>query len=106
MNPTRRLAAILAADLAGYSRLVGADEEGTLARLKAHRATPRFSSSQSHSRHCTDKGEDYRRMSSRQVCRSSAFLFSEAIRASMPLVRSIKENSERRVATSLIALSR
>jgi adenylate cyclase len=33
----RRLAAILAADVAGYSRLMGADEEGTLARLKAHR---------------------------------------------------------------------
>ena len=33
----RRLAAILAADMVGYSRLMGADEEGTLARLKAHR---------------------------------------------------------------------
>jgi TolB-like protein/class 3 adenylate cyclase len=33
----RRLAAILAADVAGYSRLMGADEEGTLSRLKAHR---------------------------------------------------------------------
>jgi len=33
----RKLAAILAADVAGYSRLMGADEEGTLARLKAHR---------------------------------------------------------------------
>jgi len=33
----RRLAAIFAADVAGYSRLIGADEEGTLARLKAHR---------------------------------------------------------------------
>ena len=30
MTQTRRLAAILAADVAGYSRLVGADEEGTL----------------------------------------------------------------------------
>src|SRR5437868_12916666 len=34
----RRLAAILAADVAGYSRLIGADEEGTLARLKSIRA--------------------------------------------------------------------
>jgi adenylate cyclase len=34
----RRLAAILAADVVGYSRLIGADEEGTLSRLKAHRA--------------------------------------------------------------------
>ena len=33
----RRLAAILAADVAGYSRLMGADEEGTLAALKGHR---------------------------------------------------------------------
>src|ERR1700726_823696 len=33
----RKLAAILAADVAGYSRLMGSDEEGTLARLKAHR---------------------------------------------------------------------
>jgi adenylate cyclase len=34
----RRLAAILAADVAGYSRLIEADEEGTLNRLKALRA--------------------------------------------------------------------
>ena len=33
----RRLSAILAADVANYSRLMGADEEGTLAQLKAHR---------------------------------------------------------------------
>jgi adenylate cyclase len=33
----RRLAAVLAADVAGYSRLMGANEEGTLARLKAVR---------------------------------------------------------------------
>jgi TolB-like protein/class 3 adenylate cyclase len=37
VNQTRRLAAILAADVAGYSRLMGADEEGTLERLKALR---------------------------------------------------------------------
>jgi adenylate cyclase len=34
----RRLAAILAADVAGYSRLIEADEEGTLSRLKTLRA--------------------------------------------------------------------
>jgi class 3 adenylate cyclase len=33
----RRLAAVLAADVAGYSRLMGMDEEGTLAQLKGHR---------------------------------------------------------------------
>jgi adenylate cyclase len=38
MPSERRLAAILAADVSGYSRLMGADEEGTLARLTAHRA--------------------------------------------------------------------
>jgi adenylate cyclase len=37
MTATRRLAAILAADVAGYSRLMGADEEGTLERFKAPR---------------------------------------------------------------------
>jgi adenylate cyclase len=37
MTQTRRLAAILAADVAGYSRLIGADEGGTLERLRALR---------------------------------------------------------------------
>jgi adenylate cyclase len=36
MSQTRRLAAILAADVAGYSRLMEADEEGTHERLQAH----------------------------------------------------------------------
>ena len=36
MPTTRRLAAILAADVAGYSRLMGTDEEGTHERVKAH----------------------------------------------------------------------
>jgi len=36
MAPNRRLAAILAADVVGYSRLMGADEEGTHERLQAH----------------------------------------------------------------------
>src|SRR6266536_642319 len=34
----RRLAAIISADVVGYSRLMGRDESGTLAGLKAHRA--------------------------------------------------------------------
>jgi adenylate cyclase len=38
MASVRRLAAILAADVAGYSRLIGADEEGTLRRLRGFRA--------------------------------------------------------------------
>jgi class 3 adenylate cyclase len=36
MAPVRRLTAMLAADVSGYSRLMGADEEGTHERLKAH----------------------------------------------------------------------
>jgi len=36
MASVRRLTAILAADVAGYSRLMGVDEEGTHERLKAH----------------------------------------------------------------------
>src|SRR5215472_12331073 len=36
MSQTRRLAAILAADVAGYSRLMGADEEGTHERLQTY----------------------------------------------------------------------
>jgi len=36
-NTQRRLATIVAADVAGYSRLMGADEEGTVAAFKAHR---------------------------------------------------------------------
>jgi adenylate cyclase len=36
MPPVRRFTAILAADVAGYSRLMGADEEGTHERLKSH----------------------------------------------------------------------
>jgi adenylate cyclase len=38
MSQTRGLAAILAADVARYSRLIGADEEGTHNRLRSIRA--------------------------------------------------------------------
>ena len=37
-STTRRLAAILAADIAGYSRLMGADEFGTVQALREHRS--------------------------------------------------------------------
>jgi len=40
MPATRRLAAILAADVAGYSRLMGADEVGTALALREHRTAP------------------------------------------------------------------
>ena len=39
MTETRKLAAILVADVVGYSRLAGADEDRTLARLRASEAT-------------------------------------------------------------------
>src|SRR4029077_17980672 len=38
MAETRKIAAILVSDVVGYSRLAGADEEGTLARLRALRS--------------------------------------------------------------------
>ena len=38
MAETRKIAAILVADVVGYSRLAGRDEEGTLARLRALRS--------------------------------------------------------------------
>jgi class 3 adenylate cyclase len=38
MTATRRLAAILAADIAGYSRLMGEDEAGTARALREHRS--------------------------------------------------------------------
>jgi adenylate cyclase len=37
-STTRRLAAILAADIAGYSRLMGVDEVGTVRALREHRS--------------------------------------------------------------------
>ena len=40
MAGTRKIAAILVADIAGYSRLAGADEERTLSRLRAEGHTP------------------------------------------------------------------
>jgi adenylate cyclase len=39
MSETRKIAAILVADVVGYSRLACADEEGTLARLRRCGAT-------------------------------------------------------------------
>jgi adenylate cyclase len=36
MTETRKVAAILVADIVGYSRLTGVDEDRTLARLRAH----------------------------------------------------------------------
>ena len=36
----RKLAAIVSPDVAGYSRLMGDDEQGTLAALRAHRRAP------------------------------------------------------------------
>jgi len=43
MSETRKLAAILVADVVGYSRLTGADEDRTLARLRGLRSAPGMS---------------------------------------------------------------
>jgi adenylate cyclase len=40
MSESRKIAAILVADVVGYSRLAGADEERTLARLRVLRSNP------------------------------------------------------------------
>jgi hypothetical protein len=48
MSQTRRLAASLAADVAGYSRLMGADEEGTLAALRRSGARPALLADEPH----------------------------------------------------------
>ena len=65
MSQTRRLAAILAADVAGYSRLMGADEEGTLERLKAH--APRADRSEDRRASRPDR-QDHRRRPAGRVC--------------------------------------
>jgi adenylate cyclase len=53
----RKLIAILAADIEGYSRLMGADEEGTLATLSAHRAITDVLISQHAGRICGTAGD-------------------------------------------------
>jgi adenylate cyclase len=58
MASTRRLAAILAADVAGYSRLLGSDEEGTLERVKAHRRQPIDPKIGEHRAHRKTTGEE------------------------------------------------
>ncbi len=40
MSETRKLAAILVADVVGYNQLAGADEDRTLARLRGRRGAP------------------------------------------------------------------
>ncbi len=50
----RRLAAILAADVVGYSRLIREDEAGTLVALKAHREADRAAGTTAFDRCCHD----------------------------------------------------
>ena len=64
MTAIRRLAAILAADVAGYSRLMGADEEGTLERLKAlrcERLDPKIAEHHGRIPGLLTRGPDHRR---------------------------------------------
>ena len=73
MASTRRLAAILAADVAGYWRLMGADEEGTLGRLRALRAElidPMIAAHNggSSKRRVTDCSSSFRALWTHSVC--------------------------------------
>jgi adenylate cyclase len=54
MPATRRLAAILAADMGGYSRLMGEDEAGTVQALREHRAAADPLVAQRGGAHCQD----------------------------------------------------
>ena len=69
MASVRRLTAILAADVAGYSRLMGADEEGTHERLQAHLrelVNPKVSEPQGPDR------KEHRRRPARGICQRDA----------------------------------
>ena len=71
MSQTRRLAAILAADVAGYSRLMGADEEGTLERLKALRRElldPKIAEHRGRIPGLLTRGPDHRRRHAGGIC--------------------------------------
>jgi hypothetical protein len=70
MRIERRLAAILAADVVGYSRLMGQDELGTLARLRASRSSHRAQGRRAQGPH---RQNDRRRIPSRisEYCRGS-----------------------------------
>jgi hypothetical protein len=73
MTATRRLAAILAADVAGYSRLIGADEAGTLKAFKAIKSELLDPSIASHNR--SARQNDGRWLPRRvQQCRGCAVL--------------------------------
>ena len=66
----RKLAAILAADVAGYSRLMGADEAATLAALKRHREPFRPSPRRPQRPYCeADRRWRHRRVRQRRRCR-------------------------------------
>jgi hypothetical protein len=64
MADTRKIAAILVADVVGYSRLAGADEEGTLARLRALRSELVI---KSRSAAFSDEGSPFRQAMSRSA---------------------------------------
>jgi hypothetical protein len=69
----RRLAAILSADVVGYSRLMGIDEAGTLARLKAMRRRPwSLSSWKAGRRKSTAPGADTKRALNARTARSAS----------------------------------
>ena len=64
MNETRKIAALLVADVVGYSRLAGADEDRTLARLRALRSDLIDPTIAVHQR---TRGETHRRWNPRRI---------------------------------------
>jgi len=82
----RRLAAILAADVAGYSRLMGSDDEGTLARLKACREVIALKSKEYRGRIVNTPGD------------SALIEFASAVDAARCALEIQKEMTERNTA--------
>jgi len=82
----RRLAAILAADVAGYSRLMGSDDEGTLARLKACREVIALKSKEYRGRIVNTPGD------------SALIEFASAVDAARCALEIQKEMAERNTA--------
>ena len=121
-QPERHLAAILAADVAGYSRLMSTNEEGTLARLKAHRhelGDPKINEHRGHIIKTTGDGmlvefasavdavrcavEIQRGMAERNIDTSpedrKGFVLASMLATSLPTMRHIRQRSQCRGTT-------
>ncbi len=83
MTEGRKIVAILVADIAGYSRLMGADEEGTLARLRALRSELFLPAVESHGGRVVNRTGDGAVIEFRSVV--------EAVRCALEITRSLAE---------------